>query len=165
METTTKRENKMSEHEKVIYDYREYVYVTYDEFREGGEICAGQEDDAWPSYEDCNIDMTVKSIHITNPGCLYLDKVKVKSFEEKPAKKPLEKGQEVYLVVVRYRTGDTFGNTCGAHHFEGIYLSEEEANEVVASVKNSSYKGDYKRWEGYFEALEDCYVETRELME
>ena len=129
------------------------VYVVYDEYRSGGEICEGQENDPWPSYEDTEIDMVVRSILVSNPNVLYLDSVEVKDAAK------VEVGQTVYLVTVRYSTGDTFGNTNGAFKFEGVYTSREKANEAAHQIESDKYKG-HCCWKGYFEQLECVGVES-----
>ena len=67
--------------------------------------------------------------------------------------------EEVCLVVVRYTTGDTFGTTHGAWAIEGIYSTPTEADKVVQKIQQKTYSG-YKPWEGYFERLEEVYIES-----
>lgn len=129
------------------------VYVIYDEYRSGGDVCEGDEDSRWPNYEDTFIEMNVRSILVSNPNVLYLDKVEVKDADE------VEVGQTVYLVTVRYGTGDTFGRTNGAFHFEGAYTSRENANKVSDEIMSDKYNG-YCPWKGYFEQLECVDVES-----
>ena len=66
---------------------------------------------------------------------------------------------EVYVVIVRYTTGDSFGITHGAWCVEGVYAEKDEANKVYKSILDNTYEG-YKEWEGYFEHLESAQVET-----
>lgn len=129
------------------------VYVIYEEQLSGGAVCEGDEDSRWPNYEDANIDMTVRSVLVSNPNVLYLDSVEVKDADK------VEVGQTVYLVTVRYSTGDTFGNTNGAFHFEGVYVSKEKANEVSNQIMTDKYKG-HCPWKGYFEQLQNVDVES-----
>lgn len=65
----------------------------------------------------------------------------------------------VYIVVVRYSTGDTFGRTDGEWHLEGAYLDSKKATEIADSINNDTYDNrSRKPWEGYFESLEGVSV-------
>ena len=65
--------------------------------------------------------------------------------------------QEVFIVIVTYSSGDTFGHSTGNWHIERATLSREEAVRLCQSIKDNSYVG-YKPWEGYFETLEDVEI-------
>jgi len=67
-------------------------------------------------------------------------------------------GENIYIVVVRYSTGDTFGQTEGEWHLEGAYLDAKEAKEIADSIEDDTYKGDSYHWKGYFERLEGASV-------
>lgn len=58
--------------------------------------------------------------------------------------------------MVRYKDGDTFGNSYGHGHIEGVYLSEDKAQEIVESIREGTYnkKLGYVPWDGYFNRLE-----------
>lgn len=51
-----------------------------------------------------------------------------------------ELGQEVYLIVVIYSDGDTFGSQEGCYQFLGIYDSLERSERVMQCVKDFEEK-------------------------
>lgn len=124
--------------------------IRYDESRYGG--AAINPEDPWPDHEDEHTEFSLTSVRL---------------YEENPDNKwswhqevvevdfPVEVGSTVYVVVVRYTTGGTFGRTLGAWSILGVYPDAEKADAVVKSVYDDSYPG-YKCWQGYFESLESC---------
>jgi hypothetical protein len=81
--------------------------------------------------------------------------------------------QEISIIVVRYSSGDTFGNGIGKWSIPHCFLSNKDLEEeLVNSIKaeNELYKnnrsewnekfGVYKDWLGYFERLESIDVFT-----
>jgi len=108
------------------------------------------------------------SVHLTRDGEIgyRLDEVEV-PFEPKA-------DQVVWVVVVEYSTGNTFGHESGATHVVGVY-----DDGVVASIVKGKIEDDYKNnyrgsneikvegqpdiytytWKGYFESLENVHVE------
>lgn len=129
------------------------MYVTYVEsHREGGEICEGQEDQAYPSYEDeyCQIDVT------------GVRKDKPKTGEYTTADNHTDQidiGKLAYVVVVKYTTGNTFGCSHGHLTIPEIHDSRGKAQEIADQIENRKYKG-YSPWCGYFEDLESVDVES-----
>lgn len=75
------------------------------------------------------------------------------------------KGMEhLYVVVVRYSSGSTFGSTHGHWYIVGAYKGYKEAEAVEVSISKNKYKGKrYKPWEGYFESLEGVTVERLDI--
>jgi len=67
----------------------------------------------------------------------------------------------VWVVVVRYTTGDSFGTTYGEWHVESAYETIDEANEIKKKIEEGEYKSGlgYTPWVGYFESLEGVHVE------
>ena len=133
------------------------LYLIYTEHRSGGEVCAGQEDDDWPSHEDENIDWHLIECRSTRTeNHWYQEEVEI-DFQA-------DVGSIVYVVYVRYGTGGTFGHTNGAWVILGIYKTEQEAINVKKSVDDDTYDGRvYKCWTGYFECLESCEVESMKV--
>ena len=64
----------------------------------------------------------------------------------------------VGLVIVRYSTGNTFGQSCGEWEVIGTYQDLDKADEVVKSIKDDTYDEKYPCWKGYFESLESVDV-------
>jgi len=68
----------------------------------------------------------------------------------------------VYVVVVTYQTGDTFGYSTGNVSIVDVFNEEETACEVAASIREKTFPG-YTPWNGYFEALESVRVHKFKL--
>lgn len=68
-------------------------------------------------------------------------------------------GDNMYLVVVRYSSGNTFGHSTGHAYVEGVYDTKESANLVAAMIEAESYSSKgYLPWQGYFESLEGVEI-------
>lgn len=126
------------------------VYISYQERRSGGEPLSNKK---WSSRKDTIIDFQLKEASLQEPSSWYKE-----SFEIECQKLP----KTVYVVLVRYKDGDTFGNSYGHGYIEGVYLSEDQAQKIVESIREDKYvkKGGAKKfasylpWNGYFNRLE-----------
>jgi len=126
------------------------LYMTYQESTSGGEICEGQENDPWPNHEDGYTEFYPVRVNKTADKAGWVrEPIQV---EFNPAV-----GADVWLVIVRYVTGGTFGRTLGCWHMVGAYECQSEADKVKASIRDGTYQG-YKPWTGYFESLEDVEI-------
>jgi len=68
-------------------------------------------------------------------------------------------GDGIYLIVVRYETGNSFGRSPGQWYVEGVYNDSEEAIDIAKSIKDNKYtKEEYPVWKGYFETLEGVEI-------
>lgn len=141
------------------------LWLTYDEYREGGGVMEGQENDAWPSYEDTRITWT--------PQALYLDESDVPTWQKELVKTDfeVERGDLVHIVVARYGDGDTFSHTDGYWCIMGASKDAEAARKLSRAIQNSTYTGreegaansyyqGYKPWDGYFSSLEYADVHS-----
>ena len=138
----------------------------------GGGICPGQEDDAWPSRETEYHEHEVHGVYSEDAkdgrgwSC-YNESIDVE-FEP-------EWGQTVWLVVVTYSTGDTFGSSRGKVCVVGCYDEEAHADSIASDIRADDSDADrderrsgrkskkerftgYKAWTGYFESLEGVEV-------
>lgn len=123
------------------------VYMTYVEDREGGEVCEGEEDLPYPSHEDEETTFDPTGLYLNAPA--WSETIEV-DFDPSSYL-----GQEIYVVVVRYSTGDTFGRRNGAWKVVGAYVNEEQVVKIEKSIEDGSYnKGHDVPWEGYFESFE-----------
>lgn len=138
----------------------------------GGEICAGQEDDSYPSRETEYKDHEVHGVYSTDAKdgrgwSRYNESIDVE-FE------PVT-GAEVFLVVVTYSDGDTFGSSSGNVSVVGCYEEEAEADSIASDIRADDTDADreyrrnikrskkerftgYKSWTGYFNSLEGVEV-------
>lgn len=62
---------------------------------------------------------------------------------------------ELYLAVIFYTDGGTFGCTHGYYYIVGAYKSLDEAKKELEKAKNN---GEYKPWEGYFASFESSDI-------
>jgi len=71
-------------------------------------------------------------------------------------------GENVFVVVVRYDTGDTFGRTYDTWTITDIVLTMEEADEICKAILYDKY-GKYNAWQGYFEKFNSVDYESHML--
>lgn len=67
----------------------------------------------------------------------------------------LLKFDNLFLCVVRYETGDSFGRTYGAWHLVGLAPTYEIAKLTLEQHMKSDA---YKPWQGYFERFQDTEI-------
>lgn len=131
------------------------VYIEYNSFTDGGERI--NPDERWSNRTDQNTTLTVQKLYASEPKHLFFRD----SIEVDPS---VLECSEVYLVVVRYQTGDTFGRSLGNFHFYSVRKTEQEAIEdrwvCESPVKKGNYE-NYRPWDGYFERLE--FVEIMKM--
>lgn len=144
----------------------EYTCVT------GGGICEGQEDDSYPSRETEYKDHEVHGVYSEDAkdgrgwSC-YNESIDVE-FDPTP-------GENVWLVVVTYGDGDTFGSSSGNVCVVGCYNEEAHADSIASDIRADDRDADrdyrrslkksrkerftgYKAWTGYFNSLEGVEV-------
>jgi hypothetical protein len=133
------------------------LYLSYQETRSGGEICEGQENDPWPSHEDEDIEFYPTRINKTTDKAQWMK-------ESIPIDFDALEGQDVWVVVVRYGTGGTFGHTNGAWQVMGAFEHQGQAEKLRTSINDDTYVAEnnygcgYICWKGYFESLQDVEV-------
>lgn len=83
-----------------------------------------------------------------------------------------EVGQVVYPVVVLFGTGNSFGNSSGNVHIVGVYDNQDKAERLRKAIQDTYSSGrepsfDFEgeninayTWTGYFESLENVFVES-----
>lgn len=143
------------------------LYIKYNAWSSGGH--SENPNERYSSRTPQYIELLVEGIH--------LDQVEIFGDSVETVFEPKE-GDIVYLVVPRWRTGDTFGYTEGKYSFVACYDKKEDANLLVAEIWEA-YKDKSKYifkpkapfpedefwcgdWNGYFESLND--VEIHELI-
>ena len=86
----------------------------------------------------------------------------------------LKPGDEVWCVFAVYSTGDTFGHDEAAQlEFISVHKDEKLARKNAASLESDGkhiehddgtvIKMNWKPWDGYFESLDQMYVEKYTL--
>lgn len=132
------------------------VYIEYDETRSGGDAIDPGE--RWTSHTDVDVEVKFIRLHREQPkNRFFYDSI------ELPNKKMLEMDR-LFLAVVRYGTGDTFGHTNGAWYVAGIAPTYKIAEAILEEETKPSPKGGYKQWEGYFESLDGTEVHGLSLV-
>jgi hypothetical protein len=139
---------------------RYYLTVHYNYSSEGGEALTNEEwSDRSPEY------ITTEFL-----GAYYFytdsfkNKITCKDFEI--SFNP-ENVDSVYLVIVKYSDGDTFGTTFGLWDVPLITVSEKSAEICVKQIRKQTgrFKKDaYQPWQGYFSRLEDVSVVKFDLI-
>lgn len=140
---------------------------------EGGGICEGQEDQSYPSRETEYKDHEVHAAYTTDSDdrgwSRYNERMDV-DFE------PVS-GEEVFVVVATYGTGDTFGSSEGNVCIVDVFKDEARADSIARDIRHDDDKGldpygdakkakqqkftGYKPWAGYFDSL--GHVEVHRL--
>lgn len=127
------------------------IYVEYISRRHGGEPLSDEPySDREPEYIDfyitkCSADKSLVGI----------------SREEHEVNFEPKSGNTVYVVYVRYSTGDSFGHTNGEWSIIDILDSMEHANKLKESIDSGEYERNngHAPWTGYFESLESSNIE------
>jgi hypothetical protein len=132
------------------------LFLHYSSYSEGGNVCEGEENEEWPSYEDEQIYTDFENLSRKSNGRVCSKWIEVD--EE------LSKAEILHLVIVKYRDGGTFKSTSG--NWEVMLTTDnlKEAEEMAASINDGSFKKKYPKsyapWEGYFAGLEGVEVHT-----
>jgi hypothetical protein len=130
-------------------DYKYHVYLGYSQSERGGELRSGEKEGPYACREDAYIDFT--------PDGLYTqasDSQETIGVDFDPSKY-IDK--EVFMVVVRYTDGHSFGTTHGYWHITGVYPKASTARRLAKQIKNNKYS-DYKPWDGYFASLDSVDI-------
>lgn len=130
------------------------VYIEYRENRSGG--AAHDPDDEWTSYDDIDIEVKFIRLYREPPkNRFFYDSIKL------PDERML-KMNKLFLAVVRYGKGDTFGHTNGAWYIVGIAPTWEIAQAMLDEETAPGAKN--KPWQGYFESLESTEIHPLDLV-
>ena len=140
------------------------IYITYEENRTGG---VPDSNEAYCNYSDTHIDIRWKKAHIKHPGDYQVETVDI-DFDIKDI-------NHIYIVVVRYKSGSSFGNSYGEWELIGAYKNYEDAQEVLDKINydeehkhNEDYKKEYEKdfrsWDGYFERFESAEIEVLHIL-
>lgn len=125
------------------------LYIDYSEYITGGEaIGDGPFCDHEDEYREVYLNGVYRSMDSPKAPFFY---------DSKEVAEETFKKDTVYLVVVRYTTGNTFGTIHGAWHIEGIYPDAAQAAIACRKIEDGTYQG-YKPWDGYFERLENVDI-------
>ena len=145
------------------------VYLEYAESRTGGQ--AEDPDDRWTSYSD-DVDFRPVALGVTQSGANWRNETIEVDFDPYV-------GKDVVLVVVRYKTGSTFGSIVGVWQIIGAFEDKEEAykaKDLIAKYNDGEVKDFEKKmseltsqehffvsWSGYFERFIDTEMHYMKL--
>jgi len=173
----TRGPNKRKKTSTAPVDTTPYLYVDYTASRTGGEDQEG-ESGPFAQREDEHIDFEIRGIYRSLPKDVF--------FHHREEVAPeVTKADKVWVVLVRYTTGNTFGTTHGAWHIYSIQSDSRRAEgdkrmiefddrrdnmtdqwnynklsdfaKKLISKKKHLIEG-YVPWRGYFEKLETVEV-------
>ena len=130
------------------------LYIEYTESEYGGE--AIDPEDRWTSYTDRVRSVKFIRLHRNPPGNrFFYDSIELRNDK-------LSDLDKLYLAVIRYSTGNTFGRCNGCWHIVGVAPTYDIAKAMIKEALES--EDSYKPWEGYFEHYEDDEVHTLEVV-
>lgn len=123
--------------------HKEYrLYFTYNETSSGGDAL---EEGRYASRSDQEINIKFLNIYKSQPkDRFFCDSIELSEKEYDL----LSKKDFLYLAVIRYSTGDTFGRTNGAWSVVGVSATRIAAEKLCKKALEGI---GYKPWEGYFE--------------
>ncbi len=134
------------------------LFLYYKETSSGGGIVAGQENNSFPDHNDEYLEQEYIALYKgTQEEEIYPCELINTNLK-------ISIGDIVYLVIARYKTGDTFGNSFGHAAVMDVCIDVESAKEVAKTIEESAKakKGwrawQYPPWGGYFDRLEDVEI-------
>jgi hypothetical protein len=130
------------------------IYVNYEQHTVSeGDVCKGQENDPWPSYEDSYESFKVTYVSLKNDTPFH-EVMKWDGDTTIP--------NFVFVVWVEYYSGGTFRTTHGYGSIEAVVDSYKKAEEIQALIKNDKWKSPHGglRWSGYFCGIDDVHIAT-----
>lgn len=132
------------------------LFVGYKEgYLSGGQ--AINPEDRWSSHEDEYRYFDLEGVWLDREEAPWLIESVDVNFKPK-------KGQFVYVLVVIYSSGGTFGKSYGNGCIVGIYEKPEEAAKIEETIYNGTYSdNNYAPWVGYFETLENVKIECERI--
>ena len=139
------------------------LYLDYNEDREGGEAL----DDAdWSDHAPAHISFNLINI------LKYKEHIGRGWSEEIEVSEEIFNSKTVFLVVVRYSDGDTFGTTFGHWNIMAVYNLKTKARQLKERIENNKLEktdkyGDWKTkpWTGYFASLEGVEIHEMPVIE
>lgn len=130
------------------------LWLDYREEHSGGDVCEG-ETGPWASHEDAYIRTEFIRLHREQPKHKFFNH----SIE---VDERLMNIDALYLAVVIYSTGSTFGHTEGAWHVVGLAPTYQVAEAMLDIALNN--KDSYKPWEGYFERFTSADIHKLDVV-
>jgi len=137
------------------------LYINTTESSYGGEPESNEE---WCHHSDVVRSVTFNGVYRNKSDSFWSAGQSFEVSEE------VFKSERVFLVIVRYRDGGTFGSTTGNWHIQQAFTNPKEAKNLAASILDGSYEkkmdkkhgqyGHYMPWVGYFSSLESVEIHS-----
>ncbi len=142
-----KFEDTYPKEEKPVYS----VWVGYEDIHiSGGE--ADEPGEQWTSHSTEYKDFRVNEVSLkSGPG--WNNRQVITDSE-------LRAGDEVFVIVVRYSTGDTFSHSTGNGTIVAVHPDKSGAQKEVDLIHSEKHPSHYT-WGGYFETLEEIEVHKK----
>lgn len=109
------------------------LHVDYDSETETISDTLG-EDGPWSGYREEDIYLTVNSLR-RDTNDAFCESIKVTE--------DMFNADELFLVVVRYSDGSTFGQTSGLYEFVAAFDNEKDCKELREEIKLDARKSSY----------------------
>jgi len=150
----------MSQHK--IQKVKHKLLLGYNEFEDGREICKGEENSSWPSFEPLYISVSFSGLYLIDTN------KDIYGYQDVYCDSSVSVGDKIHLLVVRYADGDTFTYTSGKWYVMWCSYDLEIINKLKNILSKESH-GDninisflghkiYIPWYGYFASLEDIQI-------
>ncbi len=143
----------MSKKTKEVPNPTKRLYLVYESSSEGGEC---ESDEPYSSRTP-----TYKTVRFTS---VLREKMGFFGHDFEVTEE-VYNGSQVFLVVVRYQDGDSFGTSHGNWEMWQAVGSAEEALKIKQDILSGALtkKGHYLPWEGYFCRLEDVEIHSFQI--
>ena len=146
------------------YNKKYELYINVKETSTGGEP---ESNESYCQHSDIIKNVKFISVFKTIPDdCFWTPN----SFE---VSEEVYNSEKIYLVIVRYSDGGSFGSTRGNWDIFKAFTDVEDALKMSQSINRKTLKKDYPEysktlyfpWEGYFCSLEDVEVHCFNVLE
>ena len=136
------------------------LYMSYEQSERIVEDTYG-EDGPYTGYTESEMEFSPLGLHKSRPNVFLVEELKP-DFD-------ISNLRKVWLVIVRYTDGGTFGTTSGNWVVKGVFKSSDlaKASALAKSIKDDTYvpaeKYGYMEWKGFFNKLDDVELHHMEL--
>lgn len=139
------------------------LYLDTTETSTGGHP---ESDDEWCHHSDIVLSVTFNHVYRNKNSESFWGGSSFEVTEE------VYRASRVYLAIVRYSDGGTFGRTVGYWEVMGAFKTEAEAVAMTTSIDKGTFKTDYPHlarpympWEGYFSGLQGTEVHSFPILD
>lgn len=125
-----------------------YLSLDYNEDRRGGKP---ESDEPYSSRSPTYVEVSFHSLSRGSGTGRWGSNIEVS--------REIYEAAEVYVVIVRYQDGDSFGTSHGNWCVAGVATTAEEARKIEAAARlPQKDHSHYREWDGYFSGLEEVEI-------